>query len=85
MTTSIPSSCTILFSTQSGRARACARRAARLLEERAGVNVLHRASVDEHVKGDLSVLRASSFLLFFVSTTGEGEHTDTIRQTWALL
>ncbi|GAX10585.1 hypothetical protein FisN_14Lh083 [Fistulifera solaris] len=80
----IPSSCIILFSTQSGRARACARRAARLLQEY--VTVLHNRSVDEYVKGDLQRLTLKDTLfLFFISTTGEGEHTDTIRQTWSLL
>ena len=83
--------CHILFSTQSGRAKACARRSARLVREETCVRLLNRSGqpFDDAVH-DLSefcdVLRASkSLLLLFVSTTGDGEHTDTIQRTWKLL
>jgi hypothetical protein len=50
------------------------------------VTVLQTSSVDDYVQGDLQRLTVKdTFFLFFISTTGEGEHTDTIRQTWSLL
>lgn len=84
-------SCTILWSTQSGRAKACARRTARLLRSRGvATGVGCGCSFDSY--------GASNFLSFggrggdkrrllvaFVSTTGDAEQCDTIRQTWAAL
>lgn len=127
-------SCTILWSTQSGRAKACARRAARMAKSR-GVSVLGRrpppsaASADDRRSdgGDVSVAVPSSevggggggfgygcafdeygptnflnlgrarnggggceegettLLVMFVSTTGDAEQCDSIRQTWTAL
>ena len=82
-------SCQILFSTQSGRAKACARRCARLIREETSVAVQSRSAFDDAVV-DVSafcdaVRESRSFLLLFVSTTGDGEHTDTIQRTWKML
>ena len=83
--------CRILFSTQSGRAKACARRCARLVRERSTVRVLNRSgnAFDDEVR-DLSdwcrmLKESKALLILFVSTTGDGEHTDSIRRTWKFL
>ena len=108
-------SCTILWSTQSGRAKACARRTARLLRARGtsiAANPAHRS--EALANGSAAPTRstagsgvgygcsfdsygASNFLSFggagdkrrllvaFVSTTGDAEQCDSIRQTWAAL
>jgi len=85
--------CYVLFSTQSGRAKACARRCARLLREQTPIRIHNRSGTtfDEGIWGDHlsefcdTVRNSKSFLLLFVSTTGDGEHTDTIQRTWKLL
>jgi len=90
------SSCRILWSTQSGRAKACARRTARILEERTGLPLEGGIGCpfDETEVPLLDLLRWSSgsgsasrgtLFLMFVSTTGDGEHCDTIRNTWRSL
>ena len=83
-------SCKILWSTQSGRAKACARRTRRILSER---TTLHIESVgcafDETDKPFIEWVAHNvsdgCFLLLFVSTTGDGEHCDSIRNTWKAL
>ena len=89
--------CHIFFSTQSGRAKACARRCSRLIRERTNYRVLNRSGSafdddiqQHHPKQGLtgwcsSLKNSKSLLVLFVSTTGDGEHTDTIRNTWKLL
>jgi hypothetical protein len=73
--------CYILYSTQSGRAKACARRSARLLAQ-LGIALPNGkgTAFDEATPclvdhaptlGD----NGQSLLLLFVSTTGDGEHT----------
>jgi len=86
------SACRILYSTQSGRAKACARRTARLLREETALHVSNGAgkAFDEDCTGNLvewiqDIKKSQSFLVLFVSTTGDGEHTDTIQQTWKQL
>lgn len=108
---------TILWSTEGGKAKACARRAARMLREaREGsdtdtgsgsvsgsvsgsgsTNLLSQdgyygSSFDDYgaqevldlgSRGD--VTRGEQLLIMFVSTTGDAEHTDSIRHTWAAL
>ena len=84
-------SCRILYSTQSGRAKACARRTARILRESANVQLENLAgSTFDHDIRDISEFASSlrqsgTFLVMFVSTTGDGEHTDTIQRTWQQL
>jgi flavodoxin len=80
----------IIFSTQSGRAKACARRCARLIREQTRVGVRPGSAFDDDVCTNLidwcQKLRTSkSLLVLFVSTTGDGEHTDTIQRTWKQL
>lgn len=90
----VPTSCHLLFATQSGRAKACARRSARIISETVpSLTLLQNrvgATFDDEIKGDLQTFvkrtkQSNAFLLLFVSTTGDGEHTDTIRQTWQQL
>lgn len=68
----------ILYSTETGRAKACARRAFRILRS-GGIPVSTPRAFDEH--GAVASLR-DVFLVCFVSTAGEGEHTSTIKNTW---
>lgn len=116
--------CRIFYATQSGRAKACARRTARMLQEQtsiiqgapttntmstSGANILSLSGTTfdaalESVKlneREVGVDDESSrlvrfcthlreqqneqFLLLFVSTTGDGEHTDTIQRFWKQL
>jgi hypothetical protein len=99
----------ILYSTQSGRAKACARRTARILSSNdhsrrlrlqngAGTafdeDLIHegRGFVADwadslrrqEVLSEDSAL-SQPLLILFVSTTGDGEHTDTIQQMWTQL
>ena len=82
--------CLILYATQSGRAKACARRTARILRQS---NVRLRngggAAFDEHSLLDFaqgsSSTKSEVFLLLFVSTTGDGEPVDAMRETWKKL
>jgi sulfite reductase alpha subunit-like flavoprotein len=89
MTSSSFTSCQILWSTQSGRAKACARRTARILREQTNLEVKDiGSSFDETSKPFLKLvsnLPSDTFLLLFVSTTGDGEHCDSIRDTWKSL
>ena len=86
--TTTPSSCTILYSTQTARARACARRTARILRETTDLQLLGGTTFDE-VPSFLELATAKNndnhFFLFFVSTTGDGVHCDSIARTWKSL
>lgn len=90
-TTSSCNSCTILWSTQSGRAKACARRVARILKEQTTVAVTVGGQVDDFAFFDKIVASSSSrpdvnhWWIFLISTTGDGEQCDSIRQTWKAL
>ena len=83
-------SCTILWSTQSGRAKACARRVARILKEQTTVQVTIGGAVDDYAFFDKIVAQVQPFQgnhwwIFLISTTGDGEQCDSIRQTWKAL
>ena len=86
-------SCTILYSTQTGRARACARRTARILKETTNFQLLGGTAFDEASPSFLELAAAQSkvsgntnhFFLLFVSTTGDGVQCDSIQQTWKSL
>eukprot|EP00536_Pseudo-nitzschia_multiseries_P010853 jgi/Psemu1/204414/e_gw1.348.61.1 len=104
-------SCRILWSTQSGKAKACARRTARILEERTGIsleggigcpfdespvpllemltrNQSHGNQSNNNNNSSSSSSRHNkngTLFLMFVSTTGDGEHCDSIRATWRSL
>jgi hypothetical protein len=105
-----PTSCQILWSTQSGRAKACARRTARILQEQTTLPVKDIGAPFDEVagSGDDNFIdwvikyhhhqhhnaasndnnnknKNNCLLLLFVSTTGDGEHCDSILQTWKLL
>ena len=85
------STCRILWSTQSGRAKACARRSHRILSEQTTLTFVDSigSSFDETPEPFLDwvgrMKTEDEFLLLFVSTTGDGEHCDSIRQTWEAL
>jgi sulfite reductase alpha subunit-like flavoprotein len=82
--------CTILYATQSGRAKACARRTARILRQ-GNVRLRNGAgsSFDEcsifDFANESADTKSKSFLLLFVSTTGDGEQVDAMQQTWKQL
>ena len=82
-------SITILYSTQSGRAKACARRSSRLLRSKyPSIVIRGNCSFDEFgVQNFLSLgsTQHGHLLLLFVSTTGDGEHTTSIARTWSAL
>jgi sulfite reductase alpha subunit-like flavoprotein len=87
-------SCKILFSTQSGRAKACARRTARILREQTSIQVPDNGYPFDEAPPQQSFIQTlqelqsapdNAFLLLFVSTTGDGEHCDSIRNTWKSL
>jgi sulfite reductase alpha subunit-like flavoprotein len=80
-----PTPVTILYSTQSGRAKACARRSSRLLRSNYPSIVIngHCTFDDFGVNNFLSL--DNTLLLLFVSTTGDGEHTTSIAKTWSAL
>ncbi len=82
-------SCRILWSTQSGRAKACARRTRRILSEQTALEIEDVGSSFDETSEPFtewaSSLESSCFLLLFVSTTGDGEHCDSIRETWKTL
>jgi len=87
------SSCRIVWSTQSGRAKACARRTARILGERTTVELEGGIGTpfDETPVPFLELLASpptdgsGTLILMFVSTTGDGEQCDSIRNTWKSL
>lgn len=100
-------SLTVLYSTQSGRAKACARRSSRLLRSKyPSLEIRGNCSFDTFGATRFLSLGSSSgghddssrprgesdkktekshLLLVFVSTTGDGEHTSSIAQTWSAL
>jgi hypothetical protein len=106
----------LLYATQSGRAKGCARRTARILATvasstsstssvpptlhlRNGAGVAFDEDMNLFGNGDIlswvEAIRSDSastdmtpsriLLVMFVSTTGDGEQTETIQQTWAQL
>lgn len=85
----------VLYSTQSGRAKACARRTCRMLwEDSVHLNFLGPSATldDDFVQAahqDLTTWadrwRDSDVVILFISTTGDGEHTDTIHTLWKAL
>ena len=87
------SSCRILWSTQSGRSKACARRTARILGEKTMLKLEGGigSPFDEMPLQFLDLMTAPkkeighTLILMFVSTTGDGEHCDSIRNTWKSL
>ena len=79
---------TILWSTQSGKAKACARRTARILRSCSKTpNQIepgyHGCSFDDYTPS--SFANTKGLVIMFISTTGDGEHTDTISKTWNFL
>jgi sulfite reductase alpha subunit-like flavoprotein len=83
--------CRLLYATQSGRAKACARRVARLLQTHTTLAVQRPASLDETLGGSLRQVITSwkadkktqqTLVILFVSTTGDGEPPDNMRRTW---
>ena len=91
-------SCQIFYSTQSGRAKSCARRTARILREQTTVQLVDGigSPFDETRIPFLELLTNSNsdsdsnsnnttLFLMFVSTTGDGEQCDSIRNTWKML
>ena len=80
--------CTILWSTQSGRAKACARRVARILREQTDTIVTVGGEVDEYAfceKISEGFSPRRHLWIFIISTTGDGEQCDSIHQTWKTL
>ena len=81
-------SCTILWSTQSGRAKACARRVARILREQTDTIVTVGGEVDEYAfceRISEGAFPPHHWWIFLISTTGDGEQCDNIQQTWKAL
>jgi hypothetical protein len=76
--------CTILWSTQSGRAKACARRVTRLVKEQSTLSVQSQSTFDELGWASLQSQETQLWILL-VSTTGDGEHCDSIQETWKQL
>lgn len=99
--------CRIYYATQSGRAKACARRTARLLRELKGREVRSYATLDDALRllddalrlidndnnndenGSVSswaaTIQNTELLVLFVSTTGDGEQPDNMKQIWKQL
>mmetsp|Transcript_2971 Transcript_2971/g.4601 ORF Transcript_2971/g.4601 Transcript_2971/m.4601 type:complete len:732 (+) Transcript_2971:132-2327(+) len=90
-----PPLCTILWSTQTGRAKACARRTARIIQSKEHVRIHSSCGAFGCAFDDASppllqiqsshATPQSCWLLLFVSTTGDGEQCDGIHQTWKQL
>ena len=83
---------TILWATQSGRAKACARRTIRLLHSTLGItsnNIQGQCSFDDFGSDRFLSLgqqqQKSHLLLLFVSTTGDAEQCTSIASTWSKL
>ena len=83
-----------MWSTQSGRAKACARRTARIIGEKTRVKLEGGigSPFDETPVPFLELLTSQpqrdssgTLILMFVSTTGDGEQCDSIRNTWKSL
>ena len=94
----LPPSITILWATQSGRAKACARRTIRLLRSTCGITakINGRCAFDEidflslgcrpqNDHQQQSSTNEKQFLLLFVSTTGDAELPTSIQNTWSKL
>lgn len=84
--------CQLVYATQSGRAKACARRTARTLADDVGLQLVRPPmTFDAAIGPDVSAFaeesksRPSRLLVLFVSTTGDGEQTDSIQSTWQQL
>jgi flavodoxin len=81
--------CQVLYSTQSGRAKACARRVVRMIREQYDITILSVSSFDESPNNLLlpPIEEETKFYLWIllVSTTGDGEHCDSIQSTWKAL
>lgn len=92
--------CTILWSTQGGRAKACARRAARIMRDTSmNCNLppgYYGSSFDDYGAAEFLKLgkrglagaqneEGSRIIIMFVSTTGDAEHCDNIKDTWGKL
>ena len=84
MATNGNGNCTILWSTQSGRAKACARRVTRLVKEQSTLYVQSQSTFDELGWASLQSQETQLWVLL-VSTTGDGEHCDSIQETWKQL
>ncbi len=89
---------TILWSTQGGRAKACARRTARILRESANaassrIPVGYKGSSFDDYGGleffklgnQHTVNGGKKLIVLFVSTTGDAEQCDSIKDTWKML
>jgi sulfite reductase alpha subunit-like flavoprotein len=86
---------TILWATQSGRAKACARRTIRLLHSSLGItpnNIQGQCSFDDFGADRFLSLgqhrqqqQQTDLLLMFVSTTGDAEQCTSIASTWSKL
>ena len=90
---------TILWSTQGGRAKACARRTARILRGSAQIHSSkynenlpdgnYGCSFDDFGSVDFFKLGSTStekrLVIMFVSTTGDAEQCDSIKETWRKL
>jgi hypothetical protein len=118
---SSPFPCTILWSTQGGRAKACARRTARLIRDQqlrvsAHANATYElpsgyygSSFDDYgpleffklghdepscyptttsstsISSSTNAQQQKRLVIMFVSTTGDAEHCDSIKDTWKQL
>ena len=94
---SLPS-ITILWATQTGRAKACARRTVRLLKSTIHNGISHHNNMnglcafdelDFLALGQSTLnhheLQQQSILIVFVRTTGDAEQTSSIQKTWSHL
>ena len=86
--------CMLLYATQTGKARACCRRVSRILRENTHCEIVNGSAVganfEDEIRNDLesfaqSCKKEGTTLILFVSTTGDGEHVDAIKNTWKLL
>ena len=95
----------LLYASQSGRAKACARRVARTLQMHCCVGrdvdgsagrlcsltVIPPVSMDDYTSTFSSLQEAvaswqsNTIILFFISTTGDGEPPDNMKRTWQQL
>ena len=94
----------LLYASQSGRAKACARRVARTLQMhccvgsgvdgsagRTSLTVIPPVSMDDYTSTFSSLQEAvaswqlNTIILFFISTTGDGEPPDNMKRTWQQL